>query len=463
MAIADTLPTGWVLAALMLSACTPLPYTVPASTPTPHLYVPPDTQDSGTSDTATVSVSIDSPLNLNQTVQRALEIDPQIRSGLETVHQSLADLLTARLPPNPTANISSTLMPLGQSFTPNRQGGPPQFDAGLSFPVDWFVLGKQMAAVAVAQGGVAVAQADFADWVRRRVSAVVANFYDVLEAEALEKLAREDLADLSELARITANRVEIGGVGSIELDRIRLSIFSSRRELRSRETAVANAKSRLQANLGLTDTRPLSIRGSLDVVQPQAPLTLDSAVSIALDNRPDLQSSRLNVQRTSALITSEQRKGYPQITPAIGYTRQFQQQAIGYPDASSFGVGVNFSVPLFDRNQGNIARAQSLNTQAELDQKTREVALKAEVEQTLNAYKAAFETLSTDDPGQLEAARTVRDKIRAAYELGGKTLIEVMDAQRTYRETYRLHIAGRSDYWHSFHALNAALAKQVLQ
>jgi cobalt-zinc-cadmium efflux system outer membrane protein len=162
------------------------------------------------------------------------------------------------------------------------------------------------------------------------------------------------------------------------------------------------------------------------------------------------------------LITSEQCKGYPQITPAIGYTRQFQQQAIGYPDASSFGVGVNFSVPLFDRNQGNIARAQSLNTQAELDQKTREVALKSEVEQTLNAYRAAFDTLSTDDPGQLEAARTVRDKIRAAYELGGKTLIEVMDAQRTYRETYRLHIAGRSDYWHSFHALNAALAKQVL-
>jgi cobalt-zinc-cadmium efflux system outer membrane protein len=57
----------------------------------------------------------------------------------------------------------------------------------------------------------------------------------------------------------------------------------------------------------------------------------------------------------------------------------------------------------------------------------------------------------------------VRDKISQAYELGGKTLLEVLDAQRTYLETYRVHISGRSSYWHSLHQLNAVIGKEVLR
>ncbi|HEY8096512.1 MAG TPA: TolC family protein, partial [Methylobacter sp.] len=68
-----------------------------------------------------------------------------------------------------------------------------------------------------------------------------------------------------------------------------------------------------------------------------------------------------------------------------------------------------------------------------------------------------------DDPGQLEAAKNVRDKINQAYALGGKTLIEVLDAQRVYLETYRMHITGRSNYWHSLYQLNAAIGKEILR
>ena len=60
-------------------------------------------------------------------------------------------------------------------------------------------------------------------------------------------------------------------------------------------------------------------------------------------------------------------------------------------------------------------------------------------------------------------AENVRDKIRAAYELGGKPLIEVLDAQRAYRDTYRLYITGRSTYWHTLHRLNATIGRQVLR
>ncbi len=124
---------------------------------------------------------------------------------------------------------------------------------------------------------------------------------------------------------------------------------------------------------------------------------------------------------------------------------------------------MNFSVPLFDRNQGNIAKAESVQRQTSLNLRAQLVDLRSEVEQAVKAYQTAYVTVTTDDPAHLKAAENVRDKIRAAYELGGRPLIEVLDAQRAYRDTYRLYITGRSGYWHALHRLNAAIGKQVLR
>lgn len=402
-------------------------------------------------------------ITLAAAIQQALEADPKIQAGFESVRQTEADLVTAGLLPNPTVSGSGTLMPLNRPFTPTRQGGPPQFDAGLAFPIDGFLFGKRAAAVVAAQQGVDVATAEFAELVRQRIAGTIAAFYDVLEAQAILELAREDLQSLSLVERIIANRVALGDVGTIELDRIRLSIFSSRREARSRESALAAALSRFRAFLGMADGTPLRLAGNLDAARPAAPLSTEAAMAIADENRPDLIALRRQVEKAAADLRTEERKALPQVTPRIGYTRQFQEKAIGYPDVNAWGVGVDLSIPLFDRNQGNIAKARSLRVQSALNVDARMVDLRAEIEQAVQAYQTAYQVLTSDDPGQLDAARNVRDKIRTAYELGGKSLIEVLDAQRTYRETYRLHITGRSGYWHALHGLNAAVGKQVLQ
>jgi cobalt-zinc-cadmium efflux system outer membrane protein len=400
---------------------------------------------------------------LDAAIKQALNADPQIRAGVESVRQAEADLLTAGLPPNPSLSTSGSLMPLNKPFTVDRQGGPPQFDVGASFPVDWFLFGKRAAAVIAAEKGVDVATAGFSDLVRQRIAGTISAFYDVLEAQSSLELAREDLKNLSEVEKITANRVELGGVGTVELDRVRLSIFSSRREARAREVALEGSLSRLRSFLGYTQSIGLKINGSLDVSSPSAPLAPETVFAVAEENRPDIIALRKQVAQAEATVELEERNAYPVVTPKIGYTRQFQEKAIGYPDANSWGVGVDMTVPLFDRNQGNINKAKSAKVQSEHTLNAQLVALRAEIDQALKAYESAYQVLTTDDPGQLEAARNVRDKIRTAYELGGKTLMEVLDAQRTYRETYRLYIAGRSNYWHSLYALNAALGKQVVR
>jgi cobalt-zinc-cadmium efflux system outer membrane protein len=402
-------------------------------------------------------------LALNQAIRRALESDPQIPAGLEAIRQSEADLVTAGLLPNPELYSDLLMMPWGKPFTVEKQGGPPQTDYFITFPIDWFLFGKRVAAIETAQKRVDVNLAQFADLVRQRISGTIAAFYDVLEAQAQLELARADLDALFELEKITSTRVELGGIGSIESDRVKLGIFSARRELRSRDLLLTTAQAQLRSFLGYADEVPLQLDGTLDVAEPAEPLTVETAFQLAAENRPDLIALQREIEMADAGVTLEERKAWPQVKPAFGFTRQFQQEFFGYPDANSWNVAMQMTLPVFDRNQGNIDKARSVKTQAELNRQAQLVALRAEIVQTAKSFEAARAALIIDDPGQLEAAQHVRDKIRAAYELGGKPLIDVLDSQRAYRETFRLHIASRSSYWHSLYALNAAVGKQVLR
>ncbi len=399
---------------------------------------------------------------LDQAIQTALNTDPRISAALENVRQAEADLTTAGLIPNPDLSAGGSLIPLDRKFTVDRQGGPPQFDVGVAMPIDWFVFGKRAAAITSGQFGVDAASADFANTIRLRIASTIKTFYDVIEAQAMVELAQENQKNLSAMEKIILNRVALGGVGTIEADRIKLSIFASHRELHTQELNLAAALNQLKALLGIGDNTIVSVNGSLDIIKPKSPISIEEAFKWAEENRPDLTALYHQLEKTNANIQLEERKAYPQITPKIGYTRQFQQQAIGFPDANSWGAGIDVTVPLFDRNQGNIAKAKSVHLQTQHNLQAQLVDLRAEIDQAVKTYISAYQFITHDDPGQLDAATNVRDKINQAYELGGKTLIEVLDAQRAYLEIYKVHISGHSSYWHALYQLDAAIGKDLL-
>jgi cobalt-zinc-cadmium efflux system outer membrane protein len=457
---------------LLLNGCsiqdyrpTPLPLYMNESGPPIVDASPPNAFSAETRTASTPSGTLVEPkeFTLNQAVQTALESDPRIKAALENISQAEADLITAGLIPNPQINTDIQLMPLNRSFTADRQGGPPQFDFNVAMPVDWFLFGKRAAAITSGQYGVEASAADFANTVRLRIAATIAAFYDVLEMQAMLELAYENQSNLIKMEQIILKRVALGGVGTIEADRIKLSIFSSHREVHARELDLAYAFNQLRTLLGIKDNIPIKVKGTLEINTLAKPIDAETAFKLAEENRPDLSALHRQLDKADSDITLEERKAYPQVTPGIGYTRQFQQQAIGFPDANSWMAGINLTVPMFDRNQGNIAKAKSIKNQTQYNLQAQLVDLRAEIDQAAKTFASSYQFLTNDDPGQLEAARNVRDKITQAYELGGKTLIEVLDAQRAYLETYRVHISGRSSYWHALNQLNAVIGKEVLR
>ncbi|AKU98766.1 Heavy metal RND efflux outer membrane protein, CzcC family [Labilithrix luteola] len=403
-------------------------------------------------------------LQLSDVIRASVLGDPRIAASLENVRMAQGDFTTTALLPNPGLSIGQTLNPFpGAGFTQERPGGPPQLDIGLSYALDGILFGKRTAAMDSARRAVDVAAAERADLVRQRVLEAITDYYDVLQAKALFELAKEAHGQVKTLESITAQRVTLGSVGTIELDRVRLALLAAHRDMLRSEADVDKGMARIRARLGPAFARPsLEVGGSLELATvPDAP-SLTDAMAAAEASRPDVIAAKRDVERAAADIKMERRNAYPNLAVAVGYTRQFQT-SLGVPDINAWGVGVDTTLPLFNRNQGAIAKAEAAHRQSIAIREAVLLELRADVEQALREYKVAREVVTQDVLGTLSAAGAAREKVLESYRLGGKTLIEVLDAQNAYREAVRLTIEARAGFWKAKHSLNAALGKEVLQ
>jgi cobalt-zinc-cadmium efflux system outer membrane protein len=416
-------------------------------------------------------------LSLDEAIAACLENDPVLRVGFQEIALAQANLCTSSLKPNPELEIIQSLLPLGRPFNEDdRQGGPPQFDVGLSYPMDWYLFGKRVAAMRSASAEVRVSRAEYQDLVRVRVLEAALAYYDVVEAQALVDLARQDVENFLAVEQIAEIAVENGAVPRVELNRIRLDRLNSQQALREAQRDVQVAKAELQVLMGgfvpgvISGSPPTSDFRVDDIAQETSIddlvlLTddLSGLIALARQNRPDIQALNLRIAQRQAEMELERRNAYPEVTPSFGYTRQFQQRAIGFPDVSSWGVGLAMTLPVNDRNQGNRQRAFASYRQDSFQLQSGLIDLQAEVQSIhaeLNTSSANAKAIAQD---QLQLAEEVRDSIRRAYEAGGRPLIDVLDSQRNYRETYANFISSRADYLRAVKKFNAVMGQEMIQ
>jgi cobalt-zinc-cadmium efflux system outer membrane protein len=400
-------------------------------------------------------------LSLDQLIANVLMSDPRLRVGYEDINQANAEWLTASLPPNPTLSPDYQLIPLTRPFTPTQQGGPPQFDAIVAYPIDWFLFGKRKAAMASSAIGVRKSEAEYYDLVRQRIREAALGFYDVLELKALRDLARQDVESLLSVEAIIRKAVENRSKAPVDLSQVRVSLIKSQSVLHEAIKDLNNAKTRLRAILGRNDADPnFDVAGSLDLPPQTPPLSLDEAIALAEANRPDLEALRFKVAKAQADIVWENRKGYSQMSLRGGFTRQFQGD-IGFRDANSYMFGFDVGLPFFDRNQGGrlVAASQLSRNQSLLLSGL--VELRSEIAQVQNEFDTAFQIAQVVAQEQLKNAQDVRDAYTKAYAAGSQPLLVMLEAQRTFRETYRLYITSRANYWRASVRLSATLGKKV--
>ena len=400
-------------------------------------------------------------LGFDQAMFAGLSNHPTIGAALETIRQSEGDYLQSTLLPNPQLFTDIQMLPYGRPFTPDRQGGPPQQDVFVTYPIDWFLFGKRTASMISNQYGIHISQADYQDLLRKRIELIATIFFDVVEAHALAELAQANLDNLERVEVSTKQAVDVGKRPAVEFDRIHLDVLSAKQEQRRAQAIVISREAALRSVTGYTGELS-RLRAAWDLATPLQleAVSLEQAILLAESSRPDLESLRWQATKAGADIVVEQRAAKPAIAPSFGWTHQYQK-AIEQPDADSWNANVTMSVPIFDRNQGRIAKAQASQRQVHCQYQVRVLEVRAEVQQAVAELRAAEDNARAVADEQLALAKKVRDSIVEAYELGGRPLIDVLDAQRNYRETYRLYITTRSNFWKSLYHYRAVIGRQV--
>ena len=142
-------------------------------------------------------------MSLDQVIATVLMSDPKLRVGHEEISQAVGEAITASLRPNPILATDAQLLPLTRPFTPLQQGGPPQFDAMVTYPIDWFLFGKRKAAMASTGIGIRQTESEYYDLVRQRIREASSVYFDIVELKALRDLARQDVESLAKVEAIT--------------------------------------------------------------------------------------------------------------------------------------------------------------------------------------------------------------------------------------------------------------------
>ncbi len=401
-------------------------------------------------------------VTLNQVIFASLNGHPVIAAEMEVIRKGRADYLTSTLFPNPQLFTDVQLIPLTRPFTVDRQGGPPQQDVVLTYPIDWYLFGKRSAAMISAQNGVRVTQAEFENFIRLRIAEAASVYYTTIEAKLLFELAVENVENLERLEAVTKQAVLNGGRPAIEANRIRLDLIAAEQRRRTAEATAKSALARLRAIMAIDNSKlDVSPAGDLGKTFDANILGIDEAFGLAQQSRPDINSIQWQVAKASSDIVIQQRAARATVAPSIGYTHQYQEKAIGFPDANSWSAALAMGLPVYDRNQGNISKATAEQRRLQYQLGAALLDLRAEVTQAVAELSAAQLNAQSVANEQIELASKVRDIVVDAYKSGGRPLIDVLDAQRNFREIYGLYITSRAEYWRTLYRFYSVIGRQV--
>ena len=401
-------------------------------------------------------------VTLPDAVRECVLNNMRLKTSEERVRVAQADYITESLIPNAQLMVDAQLLPI-TSVSFENQGGPPQYDALVTMPVDWFLFGKRVAAQAAAKHTIEAAQAEFSDQIRRQISQTVDSFYDALEADIAQKLVELDLNALRNLEKLAIERGKAGDKTALEQRRVRLAILDVQREGRKRRAAAEITKSKQQANIGRPpDTPDFVVQGTLAVRATAPQLTVTQAWALAEKHRPDLEASRRGIVAADAAVVREQKRAYPSVSVIAGADYQDQLRITGFRNPWLYTVAVNTTLPATDRNQGRIQAAQAIARAARAGLEANIRDARAEVEQAIAEYTEAINGVTGEDIASLRQAREVRDDTIAAYRKGDRDLLDALDAERAYRDRLRNTLANLADYWQALNHVNAAVGCRVL-
>src|SRR6202142_4455654 len=386
-------------------------------------------------------------ISLEQAIDLALAHNHSIQATRTLILQNQAQEITANLRPNPTLGADAQFIPL---FTPNdfsadEVNESQQFDIGLGY---LFERGhKRQRRLQAAKDKTSVTRAQVADAERTLTFSVGQQFVSVLLAESTLEFALQDLKSFQQTVDIGEAQFKAGYIGEGDYLKIKLQLLQFQTDVSSARLARVQALVGLRQLLGYNAV-PADYDVTGDLAYQALKGNLEDLQARALRERPDFRAAELGITAAQSQIALAKANAKVDVTGTYDFTH-----VSGENTASIFA---NFALPIFDRGQGEIARTKYALAQAQQQQQSASDTVLSDVANAYEAVRSNEEVVHLYTSGYLKQAQDSRDISEYAYKRGAASLLDYLDAARSYRSVQLAYRQALASYMTALEQLKEA-------
>jgi cobalt-zinc-cadmium efflux system outer membrane protein len=399
-------------------------------------------------------------LTLEAAIAYLIRSNPELLVKFQEIPKAEADVLTAGLWGNPLVFASADSVPYG-NYSPRRPGSN-NYGVTLVQPFD--VNGKIRARTRLAETARNVLQAQYQDAVRLELEKLHIAWMEALSARTSVQYLKTSLDGYGALLATIEERVAKKAAPESDLDTAVIQQETATVAYEEAVTRYRQSKRNLAVLLGIPSAQADRIepRGTIRDLAPPPP-AVEELVRIALCQRPDVIANRLGVTSAMANVDVQRRERFPDVfalyTP---YSFDANNGDPGARGATSWGAGIFATVPLFNRNQGNIRRAERNVHQTQLEASGLDSLVVAEVEGAALEYDSSRAAVGRFERVILPRAKRVKDDKYRLYAAGEEGLAAYLNAQRDYNESVRAFRDVLIRHRRSMLALNTVVGTRLL-
>lgn len=385
-----------------------------------------------------------SRLSLHDAVANALESRASLKAEAERISAARGLEKQSGLIANPTFQFENQNLRPGQTYTRDVDTY-----AYLTQPLD--ILGKRKRRVAVAGKEVGTSEAHYELARRQVVQSVEQSYWAARGAQEIRDLLKATVDNFQRIVDYHSAQLSVGAIS--EQDFLRIRLEGERLKISSNLAAIEATRARvqLQKDMGQADFPDLVLTEPLDANKDSLnPMETQQVLA----QRVEIEVARVELEEAQAKAKFEAVSARPDMNILYGYKRtQLVDSTTGTNTALA---GLQITLPITDRNQGNRAAA---NAEVARDQQ-----LLADVQASVLAdYYGAlqeYQLRRNEVAGTLQTLRehatTISEIARGAYAQGGTDLLRLLDAERARLDAELAYVQGMVEYQQSIVNLEAA-------
>ena len=395
---------------------------------------------------ATVSADY---LSLDTATEQFLRKNLAVEAARLEVGVAEAERIGARLRPRPGLTVSAENLRLSGETPANKL-----HEYGISVAQPLELGNRKSLRMEVAERTVSVSEARLTEVLRHQLFDLKRAYYESVLARVLLDIEQENRDNFEGLVKFNTVRFEEGYIAEGDLIKVRLERTKFDFAVANAELALRRAKIRLLELIGERDfERALRVETGNRLQVPPVDLNLAQLKETALVNRPEIKVAEAQLALAGVSIKLERSEAKGEVTPYVGYKR------VGVDNTVLAGVTV--PLPIGNRNQSGIARAEAEQKVSEMNLNLVRNRTLAEVEAAYRAYETAREQVRAYEAGLLKQADESREIQLGAYQEGATELITLIEAQKTRTEVRANYYRAIFDYYTSIFQLELATGTDI--